>query len=653
MAGTDSAYATRLRRKYGVEDELNRYVSALYEMLANVIGQDKLVLRAGKVSALKMMRSQHLPDRLCALARLVFEDPTIERATTRAQQRKAIADIEETLADLLAQKTVEDAIERKVSEKMNLRHHEYLKDLKLEALREDTGPETPSTEAKLLELEALSQRSLAASALQQLRPQRLSEIVGQESAIKALLSKISSPYPQHVILYGPPGVGKTTAARLVLELAKSRQYTPFAKDAPFLETSGTTLRWDPRETTNPLLGSVHDPIYQGSRREFAEAGIPEPKLGLVTRAHGGVLFIDEIGELDALLQTRLLKVLEDKRVTFESSYFDESAPNVPAYVRRLFKEGAPADFILIGATTRDPSEIDPAIRSRCAEIYFQPLTQHQIVSIVQGAVKRLGAKAARGVPQTIASYTIEGRKAVQIVADAYGQALYRVDPKKSGTAVTITEDDVRAVVQTSRLVQHTLVKGRATREIGKTFGLGVHNYLGSMIEIEAMAFPASQSGKGTIRFNDTAGSMAKDSVFNAASVMRSQTGIDVNDYDLHINVVGGGNIDGPSAGLAIFLALYSAITKTPLPQDIAITGELSIQGKIRAVGGVIEKLYAARQSGMRAMILPKENVREVDASLAAVEIVPVTNIDQALKFMHTKKKLSTSRSQAKRRKYRS
>ncbi len=661
MAGTESAYASRLRRKYGVEDELNRYVSALYEMLANVIGQDKLVLRAGKVSALKMMRSQHLPDRLCALARLVFEDPTIERATTRAQQRKAITDIEETLADLLAQKTVEDAIERKVSEKMNVRHHEYLKDLKLEALREDAGPETPGTEAKLQELEALSQRGLAASALQQLRPQRLSEIVGQESAIKALLAKISSPYPQHVILYGPPGVGKTTAARLVLELAKSRQYTPFAKDAPFVETSGTTLRWDPRETTNPLLGSVHDPIYQGSRREFAEAGIPEPKLGLVTRAHGGVLFIDEIGELDPLLQTRLLKVLEDKKVTFESSYFDDNAPNVPAYVRRLFKEGAPADFILIGATTRDPSEIDAAIRSRCAEMYFQPLTQHQIVSIVQGAMKRLNAKVARGVPQMIASYTIEGRKAVQIVADAYGQALYRSDPKRSGgngitVGVTINEDDVRAVVQTSRLVQHTLVKGRATREIGKTFGLGVHNYLGSIIEIEAMAFSASQSGKGTIRFNDTAGSMAKDSVFNAASVLRAQAGIDVSDYDVHINVVGGGNIDGPSAGLAIFLALYSAITKTPLPQDVAITGELSIQGKIRAVGGVIEKLYAARQSGMRAMILPKENAREVDASLAGVDIVPVTSVEQALKFLQIRKKStknSQGRSQSTRRKSRS
>ena len=423
-------YATRFRRKFGVDDELSRYVSALYEMLASVLGHDKVVLRAGKVNALKMMRSQNLPDRLCGLQRLVFEDPTLDRATTRAQQRKVLAEIEEAMADVIAQRHAEDSIERRVNEKMAERHQEYVKDLKLEALRETSGPETPASQAKLEELQALSQRSLcgigaaAAASADTARRRR------PGSAIRALLAKISSPYPQHAILYGPPGVGKTTVARLVLEVAKSRPYTPFAKDAPFVEASGTTLRWDPRETINPLLGSVHDPIYQGSRREFAETGIPEPKLGLVTRAHGGVLFIDEIGEMDPSLQSRLLKVLEDKRVTFESSYYDESAPNVPEYVKRLFREGAPADFILIGATTREPEDIDPAIRSRCAEIFFSPLTQHQILSIVQGAIKRLGARTARGVSKLIASYTIEGRKAVQIVADAYGQALYRLHPRR-------------------------------------------------------------------------------------------------------------------------------------------------------------------------------------------------------------------------------
>jgi ATP-dependent Lon protease len=605
-------------------------------MLSSVIGQDKVVLRAGKVNALKMMRSQNLPDRLCGLQRLVFEDPTLERVTTRAQQRKALAEIEEMMADVIAQRHAEDSIERRVNEKMAERHQEYVKDLKLEALRESTGPETPSSQAKLEELQALSQRTLAASALQQLRPQALRDVIGQEAAIRALLAKISSPYPQHTILYGPPGVGKTTVARLVLEVAKSRPYTPFAKDAPFVEASGTTLRWDPRETINPLLGSVHDPIYQGSRREFADAGIPEPKLGLVTRAHGGVLFIDEIGEMDVALQLRLLKVLEDKRVTFESSYYDESAPNVPEYVKRLFREGAPADFILIGATTREPEDVDPAIRSRCAEIFFAPLTQHQIVSIVTGAIKRLGAKATRGVAKLVASYTIEGRKAVQIVADAYGQALYRLHPGRQGELKTpsISEDDVHAVVRTSRLVRHTLVKGRATREIGKSFGLGVLHHLGSIIEIEAVAFPASQTGKGTIRFNDTAGSMAKDSVFNATSVLRAVAGIDIADFDLHINVVGGGNIDGPSAGLAIFLALYSAVTKTPLPQDVAMTGELSIQGKVRAVGGIVEKLYAARQAGMRRVLIPRENLREVDA-LAGLDVVAVGSVEQVLRDLPT------------------
>jgi ATP-dependent Lon protease len=162
--------------------------------------------------------------------------------------------------------------------------------------------------------------------------------------------------------------------------------------------------------------------------------------------------------------------------------------------------------------------------------------------------------------------------------------------------------------------------------------------LGSIIEIEAVAFPAAQPGKGTIRFNDTAGSMAKDSVFNATSVLRAVTGKDVAGYDLHINIVGGGNIDGPSAGLAIFLALYSAVTKTALPQDVAVTGELSIQGKVRGVGGIVEKLYAARQAGMRRVLVPKENAREVDEALAGLEVVPVANVEHVLRDLPTKQR---------------
>ena len=598
-------------------------------MLSNLVGADKLVLKAGKLDALKLMRSRKLGDRVLALRRLVFEDPTLVRTPSRSGYGDALAAVEEELAELIAHRTVEESIEKKVNAKMAARHLDYVKDLKLEALKETGGPETSSTQKKQEELEALERRGLPSSALSVLRPASLDEVVGQDAAILALLGKIASPFPQHVILYGPPGVGKTTVARLALERAKQATYTPFGAEAPFVEVGGSTVRWDPRETTNPLLGSVHDPIYQGSRRDFAEGGIPEPKLGLVTRAHGGVLFIDEIGELDPMLQVKLLKVLEDKRVTFESSYYDESDPNVPAYVKRLFGSGAPADFVLIGATTRQPEEIDPAIRSRCAEVFFTPLNQDQIASIVRHAAQRLHAALEDDVAGLIAEYTLEGRLAVQILADAFGLALYRAQGA-TDSGVPIAAMDVLDVVRSRRLSQHSHVKASPEREIGKAFGLGVHHFTGSIIEFEAVAFRASQPTKGTVRFNDTAGSMARDSVFNATSVVRALAGVDPADFDLHVNVIGGGAVDGPSAGLAVFAALYSALRREPIPQDVALTGEVGIQGRVRPVGGIPEKIFAARMAGVRRVVVPKENLKDVPSGLTGIEVVTAGDVFEAL-----------------------
>lgn len=612
--------------------QMEKRVNTLFSFLSNLHGPDKLVLKAGKLHALHLMSSEHLADRVLALQRLVFEDPTLTDRPLPDRFAAILDHVEEEIADLVAMKTVEESLDQKIAHKMQERHRDYLRELRREALKEEDGPENSTTLKRLSELEELDQKSLNNSVLSLLRPRGLEEVVGQDRAIHSLKAKMGTPFPQHVLLYGPPGVGKTTVARLVLEEVKSYVHTPYRSEAPFVEVDATTIRWDPREITNPLLGSVHDPIYQGSRRDLAEEGIPEPKLGLVTKAHGGVLFIDEIGELDPILQNKLLKVLEDKRIVFESSYFDEDDPRVPQYIRKLFTEGAPADFILIGATTRPPDNLAPALRSRCAEVFFHSLAPEQIQTIARMAAQRLNVKLGVGVCELISRYTIEGRKAVQLVADSYGHAYLRRGNGSARGKLTLTREDVETVVQTNRLSRNSSIQARPNLEVGSVLGLGVSGFLGSCLEFEAAAFPAREKGKGILRFNEAAGQMARDSVFNAASVIRRILNKDIYDYDVHVNVIGGGQVDGPSAGLAIVATLASAMEGLPLAQDLALTGEVTIQAKVKPVGGISEKLRGAALAGVKKVIVPRENLPEIDRELMnLMEVVAVDGVVDAFR----------------------
>ena len=625
------------RHKYlepTAEEELRRQVNVLYGAFTGLIGPEKMVLRASKYSALAYVHSEDPRQRLVGLQRLVYEDGSYDRIPQDDEVITVLNELETALAEMLARQAVEERLEKKISQRMEEKQQEYVQEIKMQIIKEEMHDvETPQTKRKLAELEHLDQVKLAESVMERVRPKKLSAVIGQERAVTAMQSKLASVYPQHLLLYGPPGVGKTTAARIVLNEAKRLPFTPFGVDAPFVETDGTTLRWDSRDMTNPLIGSVHDPIYQGARRDLADTGIPEPKPGLVTEAHGGILFIDEIGEMDPMLLNKLLKVLEDKKVKFESAYYDEDDPNVPKYIKKLFAEGAPADFILIGATTRSPWEINPAIRSRCAEVFFEPLVPADIQVIVENAARELDVALEEGAAALISTFTIEGRKAVNILADAYGLAVYETG-RKDG--VVITKEHVRRVAQISRLTPYSPEKASSVPAVGKVFGLGVSGYLGSAIEIEAVAFPARERGKGYYRFNDTAGSMAKDSMFNAAAVVRSVTGKELSDYDVNINFVGGGNIDGPSAGCAITAVLISAITQTPLRQDVAVTGEISIRGDVKPVGGVFEKAYGACQAGMKEIIIPKDNEKDIPDHHLALQIHCASTIQDVLDVLLVK-----------------
>ncbi|MFC2742597.1 MAG: S16 family serine protease [Selenomonas artemidis] len=672
------------------ETALDIEIAAIFRMLADMMGTENLVIQAGKMNAMALMRSENRRERVLALMRILEEDPMLAPPPSETEIPEILVRMTEEIARIRVRRDLEDRIERKVTEKLEQDHEEYVEDIRRQVISEESpGAESPHDKKKREDLEALENIRLTQSVMELLRPQNFDEIIGQERAVRSLMAKLSSPYPQHLLLYGPPGVGKTTAARLVLEAAKKRAVSPFGESAPFVETDGTTLRWDPRDMTNPLLGSVHDPIYQGAQKSLADSGVPEPKPGLVTEAHGGILFIDEIGEMDEMLQNKLLKVLEDKRAYFESAYYDPDDKRVPPYIKKLFEEGAPADFVLIGATTRDADHINPALRSRCAEIYFEPLTPAHILRIVENAARRLHVTLGEGVAELISEYTIEGRKAINILADAYSLAVNRLTdpeieeivsretnsadegigggrvsglPKKQGLkmaapdtapakpefggtvsretiggdsealralSVVVTKDDIYEVVQVSRLYPFGRKKASDTPAVGRVFGLGVAGFLGSIIEIEAVAFPAAEKGKGTVRFNETAGSMAKDSVFNAAAVMRRLTGRDLHDYDIHVNVIGGGNIDGPSAGTAILTAIVSAVTGAPIRQDVAVTGEISLQGEIKPVGGVFEKAYGARQAGITTLIIPWENEKDIPEEHLGLDIRRLKHAEEA------------------------
>lgn len=539
-----------------------------------------------------------------------------------------VENIREKLSDVAARKYIEEGIKKEVVDLMQKREKDYLDDIKLQVLKKHTGVENATTLKKYAELEKMQYVKLSKSILDILRPKKQEEIIGQQDAVSSLISKIASPFPQHVILYGPPGVGKTTAARLALSIAKCKEFTPFKENARFVEVDATTLRWDPRESVNPLLGSVHDPIYQGANKELAELGVPEPKPGLVTEAHGGVLFIDEIGELDVMFQNKLLKVLEDKKVRFDSSYYDVNNENVPLYIKKLFEEGAPADFILIGATTRAPEEISPALRSRCASIYFNPLDSCHITEIIKSCAEKLKVTINDKAARLISNYTYEARKAVNILADCYSDAI-----SKYGTSseLEILEETVKAVVSKARLVPVNEHKSSDCREIGKIYGLGVSGYLGSVMELEAVCFE-KKTEDGSIRFNETAGSMTKDSIFNALSVIRRLTEKNIDFYDIHVNCLGGGKVDGPSAGAAITCLIYSALMDKPARMDTCITGEISIRGNIKAVGGVREKIHAAKRHGFKHVIIPSENAEET-TNINGINIITAGNIQEVIKFI--------------------
>ena len=477
------------------------------------------------------------------------------------------------------------------------------------------------------------------------RPTKFEEIIGQEEGIKALKAALCGANPQHVIIYGPPGVGKTAAARLVLEEAKKHSKSPFKKDAKFIEIDATTIRFDERGIADPLIGSVHDPIYQGAGA-LGIAGIPQPKPGAVTKAHGGVLFMDEIGELNHIELNKLLKVLEDRKVFLDSSYYSSENPNMPDYIKEVFDNGLPADFRLIGATTRSPEEIVPAIRSRCVEIFFRSLHAEEIKIIAKNAVNKVGLDIKEDSLELISKYCTNGRDVVNLVQLSSGVAI-------NEDRNDINIDDIQWVIENGNYTQIPDKKIKDKPEIGVVNGLAVHGAnIGILMEIEATAKRVNHR-VGTLKVSGIVEeeeisnsnrkikrkSTAYSSIQNVLTVLNNIFSLECENYDIHINIPGGMPVDGPSAGITIATAIYSAINKVKINNKLAMTGEISLLGEVKPIGGVNAKIYAARKAGANKVIIPIENWRDSFKDIDGISVIAVNNLKEVINLAIHKEKI--------------
>ena len=188
----------------GISDEdLNRQINAIYSIYASAVGSEQIIVQASRFNALKYIHDENPRIRLIGMERLILESREYTHQPADDEIPAILDKLEDKLAEMLARQAVEKQLEEKIADRLDERHQEYVNEIRQEIIEEEMGEgESPANRKKMEKLEAMDKVKLTSTVMQVVRPQSLSEIVGQDRAVKALASRIASPYPQHLILYG-------------------------------------------------------------------------------------------------------------------------------------------------------------------------------------------------------------------------------------------------------------------------------------------------------------------------------------------------------------------------------------------------------------------------------------------------------------------
>lgn len=418
--------------------------------------------------------------------------------------------------------------------------------------------------------------------------ERVKERILEYLAVQARLNKIKGPI---LCLVGPPGVGKTSLGQSIAN-ATGRKYVRMA-------LGGVRDEAEIRGHRKTYIGALPGKLIQ----KMAKVGVKNP-----------LFLLDEIDKMSSDMRgdpaSALLEVLDpEQNTTFNDHYLEVDYD---------------LSDVMFVATSNSMNIPDPLL-DRMEVIRLSGYTEDEKLNIamqhlLQKQIERNGLKKGEltieenAILDIIRYYTREAgvrgleREISKICRKAVKNLL--VNPKVK--SITVNSDNLHDYLGVKRF---EFGKADTQNRVGEVTGLAWTEVGGDLLTIET----ASVVGKGKLTFTGSLGDVMKESIQAAMTVVRARAeklGINSEFHekrDIHIHVPDGATPkDGPSAGIAMCTALVSCLTGNPVRADVAMTGEISLRGKVLPIGGLKEKLLAAHRGGIKTVLIPKDNVKDLE-----------------------------------------
>ena len=417
--------------------------------------------------------------------------------------------------------------------------------------------------------------------------------------------------------------------------------------APFMDATGAHA--------GALLGDVrHDPYQSGGLGTPAHERV---EAGMIHKANKGVLYIDEIGTMSMKTQQELLSAMQEKQYAITGQSENSSG----AMVR---SQAVPCDFVLVASGNLQVLEgMHIAMRSRIRgygyevfmKDYMDDTTENRekLVQFVAQEVKNDGriphfapdaldeiimeAKRRSGKQNAL---TLRLRDLGGLVRSAGDVAIEKGDDLVTAEHVVEAKKFARTLEQqiADRSIMqrkdYSMVSSEGGR-VGLVNGLAViGDRSGIVSPIAAEAAPTQSKNGGQIIATGKLGEIAKESVQNVSALIKKYTNKDISNYDIHVQFIQTyDGVEGDSASVSIATAVISAIEEIPIDQTVALTGSLNVRGDVMPIGGATAKIEAAAEAGMKKVLIPKSNLKDVMIEKKyedMIEIIPTETLSDVL-----------------------